>query len=414
MIRVCDAIMGTGKTSAAITYINEHPEKRFVFITPYLDEADRITQACPGAQFVQPSSGIEEYGFSKVRHTASLIRDGRNVATTHQAFKNYNAAMLETIREMQYTLIIDENVDILESFKVGAGDIEAFVAADRLAERDGVYSLGDQKYGGGAYNGLFGTLESRSLLSMDDSSGGVLFFWMLPPGLIAAFRDVIILTYMFEGQSLHHMLAMNGFEYEYMGIELTDDGVYRFVPRNVYVPEYAARLPELIHVLDVGWINEIGESRCALSMNWYKRGGKRIADVKANLYNYFHNYNEGGYADKRLCASFAGYAGRIKGKGYTKAIVPFNLRATNQYRDRTCLAYPVNVFMNAGERIYYNEHDVVVDEDAYALSTMVQWIWRSAIRDGHEIDIYIPSRRMRMLLTEWIKNVSKGVVTGVK
>ena len=33
MVRVCDAIMGTGKSSAAITYMNEHPEKRFIYVT---------------------------------------------------------------------------------------------------------------------------------------------------------------------------------------------------------------------------------------------------------------------------------------------------------------------------------------------------------------------------------------------
>ena len=27
MIKVCDAIMGTGKSSAAITYMNEHPNE---------------------------------------------------------------------------------------------------------------------------------------------------------------------------------------------------------------------------------------------------------------------------------------------------------------------------------------------------------------------------------------------------
>ena len=39
MIQVCDAIMGTGKSSAAITYMNEHKEEKFIYITPYLEEA---------------------------------------------------------------------------------------------------------------------------------------------------------------------------------------------------------------------------------------------------------------------------------------------------------------------------------------------------------------------------------------
>lgn len=42
MIKVCDAIMGSGKSSAAITYMNEHPDDKFIYITPYLNEVKRI------------------------------------------------------------------------------------------------------------------------------------------------------------------------------------------------------------------------------------------------------------------------------------------------------------------------------------------------------------------------------------
>ena len=64
--------------------------------------------------------------------------------------------------------------------------------------------------------------------------------------------------------------------------------------------------------------------------------------------------------------------------------------------------------MNVGEKIFYKSAGIEVDEDAYALSTMIQWIWRSAIRDGHEIYIYVPSKRMRELLLDWVQQVSGG------
>ena len=40
-------------------------------------------------------------------------------------------------------------------------------------------------------------------------------------------------------------------------------------------------------------------------------------------------------------------------------------------------------------------------DDIYALSEMLQWIWRSRIRNGLSITVYIPSIRMRELLGEW-------------
>ena len=70
--------------------------------------------------------------------------------------------------------------------------------------------------------------------------------------------------------------------------------------------------------------------------------------------------------------------------------------------------YVANLFMNVNEKKFYNLHGIEVDEDMYALSIMVQWIWRSAIRDGNEVYLYIPSRRMRELLIGWIDSVSKG------
>ncbi len=35
---------------------------------------------------------------------------------------------------------------------------------------------------------------------------------------------------------------------------------------------------------------------------------------------------------------------------------------------------------------------------------MVQWIWRSAIREGNPINIYVPSSRMRSLLQRWLND----------
>lgn len=43
-----------------------------------------------------------------------------------------------------------------------------------------------------------------------------------------------------------------------------------------------------------------------------------------------------------------------------------------------------------------------LNQELYALSEMVQFIWRSRIRDSETIDLYIPSARMRNLLIRWL------------
>ena len=408
MVRVCDAIMGTGKSSAAITYLNEHSGDKFIYITPYLDEANRIKKGCPQLQFVEPSNKLKQYEFKKSLHTAALIREGRNITTTHQAFKGYTHETLECIKEQGYTLIIDENVDVLETFDFHPDDLRLAVDAGYIADNDGVYSIANEAYHGTALRELFTLLKSRELIRMTDRDDNSLFYWALPPELLTSFKDVFILTYLFRGQSLHHFMEIYNIPYEYIGIEHTDSNNYRFGSYPGYTPEYVYNLKNMLHIIDKERLNEVGDDYHALSMNWFKRGGDNVEQLKRNVVNYFNNIFGDIPADKRLWGSYNGEFNKIKGKGYTRSFLTFNAKATNAYRNRECLVYIANLFMNVNEKKFYYMHGVEVDEDMYALSIMVQWIWRSAIRDGKEIYLYIPSKRMRTLLENWIDTVSKG------
>ena len=40
--------------------------------------------------------------------------------------------------------------------------------------------------------------------------------------------------------------------------------------------------------------------------------------------------------------------------------------------------------------------------DQYALTELVQWVWRSRIRKGQPITLYLPCPRMRKLFEEWL------------
>ena len=40
--------------------------------------------------------------------------------------------------------------------------------------------------------------------------------------------------------------------------------------------------------------------------------------------------------------------------------------------------------------------------DAYALTELIQWVWRSRIRRGKPITLYLPSPRMRRLFEVWL------------
>lgn len=408
-VKVCDSIMGSGKSQSAIRYMNEHPHKKFIYITPYLSETERIRKDCEALHFVEPSDKHKEYGFKKSVHTMALIARGKNISTTHQAFKGYTQETLDQIKRQGYTLIIDENVEILESFDYHPADLQLAIDAGYIKENNGVYSLAKEGYDGSALREMMTLLRSRELVKVSDSADSPLFFWALPPSLLTSFKEVIILTYLFSGQSIRYFMDIYKIPYEFIGIERTQDGGYRFGKAPGYVPKYVKTLKDKLHILDNEKMNCVGDGYYDLSMSWFKRNTKQVAKLKSNISNYYNNIYRDIPANKRMWGSYKGEMNKVKGKGYTKAFVTFNSKATNQYKNRDCLVYIANLFMNVNEKTFYNLHGIEVDEDIYALSIMVQWIWRSAIRDGEEVYLYIPSRRMRELLIDWMDSISKGV-----
>ena len=62
----------------------------------------------------------------------------------------------------------------------------------------------------------------------------------------------------------------------------------------------------------------------------------------------------------------------------------------------------IDLYMVPTVKMFIESRGVTVDQDQYALSALVQWIFRSAIRDGEPITLYIPSERMRGLLIDWL------------
>ena len=90
--------------------------------------------------------------------------------------------------------------------------------------------------------------------------------------------------------------------------------------------------------------------------------------------------------------------------GQACGFLPYNTRATNAYRNVEAMAYPMNVYQHGDVRSYFDEQGISTSEDLYAISPLVQWLWRSRIRKEprESITVYLPSERMRGLFLEWL------------
>jgi len=81
--------------------------------------------------------------------------------------------------------------------------------------------------------------------------------------------------------------------------------------------------------------------------------------------------------------------------------VPNMTRGTNDYRHCSHLIYLWDQNLNPRIAEFLGV-DSQRHRDMYAISELIQWVYRSRVRDGQPITLYLPSSRMRKLLQRWL------------
>ena len=108
--------MGKGKTTYVIDLMrNSASYKKYIYITPFLHEVERVRKAVAKQKFEAPD---EQKGHgSKYRHFRQLVEEGANIVTTHALFKKVDERLLGLLKREHYTLIVDEVFEVIN--KVG-------------------------------------------------------------------------------------------------------------------------------------------------------------------------------------------------------------------------------------------------------------------------------------------------------
>lgn len=402
-ITVVDARMGRGKSSAAIRYMKEHADdKNFMYITPFLSEVERVCSAC---DFEEPNSDTR----TKSSMLKEMLRNGQNIAATHSLFYLMDAEALHLAEDQGYVLIIDETINVIERVNITPNDMQLITSNLTVEEDEGILRW---KADSSDYTGRFRDYkemaDSGSLFRLDGALLNI-----LSPDLLKAFDEIFLLTYMFEGQYLKAYLDCFKFEYSIVGVEIDKrDGEYYFSeePDRPDLVDYS----RLIHIVEKPKANMIGNSRTALSKTWYAGKSYESQDIRTlrSAMKKFFVESSGG-ANGRLWTCYKESSSKLIEAGtgrFRKNFLQVNSRATNEFKDCTDIAYMVNRFIDPNLRKFFAARGAAIDGDKFAVSQMLQWIWRSAIRDDKPINLFIPSRRMRNLLLDWVEDQKTGGV----
>ena len=152
-ITIVDDIMGSGKSTWAINYINDNPDRKFLCIVPLLSECERFKDGTD-IDIVDP----EKWG-SKWKHFRWLVENEKNIVTTHSLIQKMDLDMLELLKSKDYVLMIDECLDVLDTYKITKDDMK-IIFEQKLVSLDdkGFLIWNDDK----KYKGVFGDIPCSS------------------------------------------------------------------------------------------------------------------------------------------------------------------------------------------------------------------------------------------------------------
>lgn len=427
-VEILDSIMGSRKSTNMFKWMDENCHKeRYIYVSPLKSEVDtdgRIHKDCKVAKFHSPV--VDEHD-TKSEHLLELLSNGYNIACTHSLYLLMNTQHFNEIKKQQYIVIIDEELGVIRDYDIySESDLDSLIHLGCVSkqEDDGmlIWEREDSNFDNKshAYYTFKRHVENGIIYCAKRKNSMMVV--QLPVKLFTVAKRTIILTYMFEGNILSSFLKLKKIDY----IPFTDFVVDKIDKKDI---------KDLItfHPIKGKWC---AIKNFKLSTTWYTVNGKGNAN-KEDIYllqkyiETFSRQTQCSYKDlmytfpkyrkwddsvkfttKKTVIKPRGLIDREvvldnnKGFEIEKCWIAVQTRATNIYSHKTHLLHLYNRYPNQSVKAYLQDYGVDIDDNVFALSELVQWVWRSAIRNKQQIVLCIASPRMEKLFINWLNNLS--------
>jgi len=439
--RIIDSPMGIGKSATIIDVIRFHnigfdPEpRRFIVFVPTIRERDERYKC----ELDLKSPETPPYNKSILE----LIRNGENIVTTHALWSIFNDETLQALKQskFKYIAIFDEVPPLFRdvvgagprldepagSVRFGPADIKLMQQADMIRVKNGViefnpgcdYAKTDADYK--VFNAVKKLSYSCTLYPYGEKDGrftSIIAF--ARRDLFSCFRECWFFSYLTYDSMLHKYCVMNRIGMDFY--QIVDQRMIRN-PGGRFMETYPEGIENLV-ILDDRRFNMEG----SLSKQWYSRasrdssraGLKQLKRKFRNAYDFMKAH--GVRTNTFMFTTFNAYKELLRSDGThypsLRRFLPCNTKATNDYSHCTGVAYLCNRFFDvtcvnflAQRAKAENNQELNFNNDNYALSELVQFIWRSNVRvkDSHRpVYVWIPDRRMRTLLQDFRERALKS------
>lgn len=461
-ITVIDRICGNGKSQGMVEIIKKRANNtiwgdKFLYITPYLEQCHAIAGTSPVSDndespkrdkdgYVKYDCNDYNLGCIRMKHPTQsnsagskqeslkiLMSNGENIVSTHNLFLNMK---LDTLCNAdKYTLCIDECLDVFDKCNVITSKHTKKLLRLGILElcADGItLSFNRNNFGIASklkddedavedtvYEELAVLCDNRQLLLINDD----VLVWEFSSEILKKFKKVYILSYLFEGREMSIYLKKHGIEYEVIRgdkggkdvahlVEILEDDKLNDVGDGYFDLSVSKTRENIVRrkLPDRSYYDSDEKYEKALKRynNYLEKlddKGKSTKDcndvLRKNLHSVFSTRWKAKAGD-RFFTCLAENSSFIAGKNYKKDWLAYSIKATNLYKEKHHVAFLMNVFMPPTIKKICDSTDFQVDEDLVALSHLIQFVFRSALRKDEKIKLYIPSSRMRGLFKDYL------------
>ena len=401
-VTIRDYPCGSGKTTSMIEGFRS--DRKYLVIVPLLTEVKRVIECSKSTPFQQPHAN-DNNAPTKTESLESMVLQGENIVATHSLFERLVPLARQGLLS-DYDIIIDEVPEVvrsvsskskvsIEEFYLNTGYMTVDTETGLVRPTNKWWSMRDD---------VDDTLSTTILTYANTGClyllEGHLFIWAMPKELLTAGRTTTILTYKSEGSVLSSYLKKLD-----VSVEVAND--------NQCEEAFRKKAAELITIKDLPALSRLSLSHsgqmAGMSKLNYRRTvvnglknlrGRQLKDVPAENI-LITCAKDGWYKDgnEKVAGPFASGSKLFQGANWVAKVT----RGTNDYAHCSHLIYLYDQHMNPYVARWLEDNSRAFD-DAFALTELIQWVWRSRVRKGQPITLYLPSPRMRQLMEGWLSD----------
>jgi len=438
-IEVLESLMGNGKTYATLRYIEKQvlddPKSHWIYCTEYLDE---IQVRTTDEKSLCRELWRTPLDTDKTEKLIELLLEPKVklIAITHALLliASRNSYINSLFKAKGYNLFLDETIELITPYnKVKYGDFliwhseKWFSMVDPLGKVVWTY---DDK----TSNGLSTSFDQ---LALDSKKGtvhahingaSVSLVHIEDEVIFGQFNRVILATYQLEYSLFDAYLRIKDIKKIKSDIVCDKNNTKDIIRGNI--TQYTKHNDKFKNKkLSSTWWNETGRGSATVeditlvsntirnigNANGCKGSphllGFTVPAERVTKSNKTRTVHPKGYPSE-VCfmvksseTDSDGTAKLVRGSTKDKATstyIPCNARASEDYKQKIVMVHAYNRFPLVSITDYLTAKNIPYSHEVFALNELLQWLWRSAIRDNKPITVAILSDRMRNLFDEWL------------